>query len=162
MCTEAIYREVLKLWNTGRFFFSMPLPAHSGPRPLIQFRNHFSQTVGLLGRVISSSQGRYLNTGQHKHRINTYTYQTSMPWVGFEPTIPASERAKAFHALDRAATVTGETLYAVLNNYIANSNCGTVKYVTISQQWGALPYRHKRCGIEISWIGRLNYASLLL
>jgi hypothetical protein len=60
-------------------FFSMALPAHSGPWPLIQFRNHFSQTVGLLGRVISPSQGRYLNTGQHKHRINAYTHQTSMP-----------------------------------------------------------------------------------
>jgi hypothetical protein len=43
------------------------------------------QTVGQLGRVISSSQGLYLNTGQHKHRINTY--QTSMPWVGFKLTI---------------------------------------------------------------------------
>jgi hypothetical protein len=31
------------------------------------------QTVGLLVRVISSSQGLYLNIGQHKHRINTYT-----------------------------------------------------------------------------------------
>jgi hypothetical protein len=31
------------------------------------------QTVGLLVRVISSSQGLYLSTGQHKHRINTYT-----------------------------------------------------------------------------------------
>jgi hypothetical protein len=27
-----------------------------------------SQAVGLLGRVVSSSQGLYLNTGQHKHR----------------------------------------------------------------------------------------------
>jgi hypothetical protein len=27
--------------------------------------------------------------------------------LGFEPTIPASERAKTFHALDRAATVIG-------------------------------------------------------
>jgi hypothetical protein len=27
-----------------------------------------SQAVGLLGRVISSSQGLYLNTGQHTHR----------------------------------------------------------------------------------------------
>jgi hypothetical protein len=27
-----------------------------------------SQAVWLLGRVISSSQGLYLNTGQHKHR----------------------------------------------------------------------------------------------
>jgi hypothetical protein len=26
-----------------------------------------------------------------------------MPWVGFEPTIPASERAKTVHDLDRAA-----------------------------------------------------------
>jgi hypothetical protein len=34
--------------------------------------DHFSQTVGLLGRVISSSQGLYLNTGQQKHRINTH------------------------------------------------------------------------------------------
>jgi hypothetical protein len=41
---------------------SMARSAHSGLRPLIQFLNHFSQTVGLLGRVISPSQGRYLNT----------------------------------------------------------------------------------------------------
>jgi hypothetical protein len=30
-----------------------------------------------------------------------------MPYVGFEPTIPAFERAKTVHALDRSATVTG-------------------------------------------------------
>jgi hypothetical protein len=36
-----------------------------------------------------------------------------MPWVGFEPTIPASKRAKTVHVLDRAATVTGnDTFYA--------------------------------------------------
>jgi hypothetical protein len=87
----------------------MALPAYSGPRPLIQFINNFSQTVELLGRVIGPSQGRYLNTGQPKHRINAYTHQTSMPWVWFESTIPASERAKAVRALDRAAAVTGKT-----------------------------------------------------
>jgi hypothetical protein len=65
--------------------------------------------------VISSSQGLYLNTGQHKHRINTYTYQTSMPCVGFEPTIPASERAKTIHALDHSATVTGCVCGQVVN-----------------------------------------------
>jgi hypothetical protein len=43
----------------------------------------------------------------HKHRINAYTHHTSMPCVGFEPTIPASERAKTVHVLDRSATVTG-------------------------------------------------------
>jgi hypothetical protein len=30
-----------------------------------------------------------------------------MPEVGFEPTIPVFERAKTFHALDRAATMIG-------------------------------------------------------
>jgi hypothetical protein len=92
-------------------FFSIALPAHSGPWPLIQFRNHLLQTVGFLGRVISPSRGLYLNTGQHKHRINAYTHQTYMPWVDFEPMIPASEQAKTVHALDRAATVTGRIRY---------------------------------------------------
>jgi hypothetical protein len=31
-----------------------------------------------------------------------------MPRVGFEPTIPAFERAKTVHALDRTVTVIGE------------------------------------------------------
>jgi hypothetical protein len=57
-----------------RYFFSMAPPANSGPWPLIQFRNHFSQTVGILGRVISQSQGLYLNTEQHKHGMNAYTH----------------------------------------------------------------------------------------
>jgi hypothetical protein len=30
-----------------------------------------------------------------------------LPCVGFEPTIPSSERAKAVHALERTAIVTG-------------------------------------------------------
>jgi hypothetical protein len=34
--------------------------------------------------------------------------QTSMPLVGFEPTISAFERAKTVHAFDRAATVIGQ------------------------------------------------------
>jgi hypothetical protein len=75
------------------FFFndsSSPFRAQAS----LQFCNPFSQTVGLLRRVISPPQGRYPNTEQRKHRINAYTHQISMPWVGFEPTIPASERAK--------------------------------------------------------------------
>jgi hypothetical protein len=73
------------------------------------------QTIGLLGRVISSSQVLYLNTGQHKHRMNTYTYQTFMPFMGFEPTIPASERAKTVHALKRSATMTGLVGTLIIN-----------------------------------------------
>jgi hypothetical protein len=55
------------------------------------------QSVGILWWGISPSQGRYLT-------------HTSMPWVGFEPTIPAFKRAKTFHDLDRAATVIGRKL----------------------------------------------------
>jgi hypothetical protein len=62
------------------------------------------RTVGLLGRVTSSSQGLCLNTGQHKHKINTYTHQTPMFCVGFESTIPTSERGKTVHALGRPHT----------------------------------------------------------
>jgi hypothetical protein len=96
-----------EIFTACYIFFTMASLAHSRPRTLIQFRNHFSQTVGLFGRVITSSQGRHLNTGQHKDRINAYTHQTFISWVGFETTIPASERAKTVHALDRAVTVTG-------------------------------------------------------
>jgi hypothetical protein len=71
----------------------MALPGHSRPRPLIQFRNHFSQTVGLLGRVISPSQGRYRHTGQHKHRINAYTPNIhALSGIRIhEPSVRASE-----------------------------------------------------------------------
>jgi hypothetical protein len=37
-----------------------------------------------------------------------------MPRMRFEPTIPAFERAKIFHALDRAATVICENIMLCL------------------------------------------------
>jgi hypothetical protein len=51
---------------------------------------------------ISTSQGLYLHTEQHKHRMNA---QTTMPQVGFETTIPVFKRANTIHVLDRAVTV---------------------------------------------------------
>jgi hypothetical protein len=63
--------------------FSIPQCIHSfingstahllGLGPFFSFVIFFTQTVGLLGRAISPSQGRYLHTGQHKQRINAYT-----------------------------------------------------------------------------------------
>jgi hypothetical protein len=65
----------------------------------------FTRSVGLLGRGISPSQGRCLHTEQHKQNKRT---QTSIPQVGFEPTIAVSERVKTgHHALDREATMIG-------------------------------------------------------
>jgi hypothetical protein len=43
------YNSVHSLYSSHILtFFSMSLSARSGPWPLIQFRNHFSQTVRLL------------------------------------------------------------------------------------------------------------------
>jgi hypothetical protein len=55
--------------------------------------------------MISSSQGLYLYINTEKR---THKQQTSMPCVGFGPTIAASEQAKIVHALDRSAIVTGK------------------------------------------------------
>jgi hypothetical protein len=64
------------------------------------------QSVGLLGRVISLSQGLYLYTNIEKRTHTTQTLNIHA-WVGFEPKVPASARAKTVHFLDRSATVTG-------------------------------------------------------
>jgi hypothetical protein len=42
--------------------------------------------------------------------------QTSMPWVGFKPTIPVFERAKTVHALDCVVTAIGMRLHGVMLN----------------------------------------------
>jgi hypothetical protein len=60
-----------------------------------------------------------------------------MPRVGFEPTNPASERAKTVHASDRAATVTGNQVTLVRQNLffrIANVLNG----VSLGTELGAL------------------------
>jgi hypothetical protein len=120
-------------------FFIVILISVSSLSPTLEHRTHFSvswsslQTVGLLGRMISPSQVLYLNTRKHKHRINTYTYQTSMPCVGFEHTIPASERAKRVHALYYSATVTGshchkKLKYSTMKVNVTRFQCLRLKY----------------------------------
>jgi hypothetical protein len=50
------------------------------------------QTVGLFGRVISPSQGRYLSTGQYKHRIKTHTDIHALCGIRtYDPSVRASE-----------------------------------------------------------------------
>jgi hypothetical protein len=52
----------------------------------------FTQTVGLLGRVINPSQGRYLNTEQHKHRINAHKDIHALSGIRtHDPSVQASE-----------------------------------------------------------------------
>jgi hypothetical protein len=76
-------------------FFSLALqpqfgPWHTSMKLSVSFRFFLDlrHSVGLLGRVISSSQGLYLYTNTEN---STHEHQTSMPWVVFEPKIQASE-----------------------------------------------------------------------
>jgi hypothetical protein len=55
----------------------MALQPFVGPWPLFRFFIFFTQSVGILGRGISPSQGRYLHIGQHKHRINADIHASS-------------------------------------------------------------------------------------
>jgi hypothetical protein len=54
----------------------------------------FTQSVGLLGRGISPTQGRYLHTGQHKHA----DIHATSGILTHDPRV---------HPLERAATVIG-------------------------------------------------------
>jgi hypothetical protein len=55
-----------------------------------------------------------------------------MPLVGFEPTIPASERAKTVHALDRAVTMTGYCMFNYMSIIFRDATFD--KYITITNK----------------------------
>jgi hypothetical protein len=65
---------------------------------------HFRHTT--LGRT-PLDEGPARRRDLYLTTHNTHNRQTSMPPVGFEPTIPVSERPKT-HALDRTATGIGD------------------------------------------------------
>jgi hypothetical protein len=76
---------------------------------------HFSfliwrQSVGLPGRGISPSQGRHLHRTTQTQNNRRHT---SMPWVGFDPSIPVFKEVKTVHALHRAAIVIGQAICSV-------------------------------------------------
>jgi hypothetical protein len=82
----------------------MALQPFLGPWPLFQFRNLF-YTDDRTPWTGNQPVARPLPT--HRTQTQNKRTQTSMPLVGFEPTIPAFEREKTVHALDGAATVIG-------------------------------------------------------
>jgi hypothetical protein len=77
-------------------FMLLPLGHRASVKRFVslQFLN-LRQSVGLLGRGINPSQGRYI-TQTDIHALS-----------GIQPMIAVFERAKTFHALDRATTVIG-------------------------------------------------------
>jgi hypothetical protein len=79
--------------------------------PLLDLGRFFSflipYTVGSAPWTGNQPVARPLPTHRTTETQNKYT-QTYMPWLGFEPTIPAFEWAKTVHVLDRAASVIGK------------------------------------------------------
>jgi hypothetical protein len=85
---------LLPLWSIG---------------PISQFLDRFTdgRTHSTGGQLVARPLPKNRTTQTQNKRIHTHKHQTSMPWVGFESMIPASERAKTVHVLDRSATVIG-------------------------------------------------------
>jgi hypothetical protein len=85
-----------------------------------------------------------------------------MPWVGFETTIPASERAKAVHALDRSATVTGKYLiYCHVFMVVTNNNgvwIGWLDLLTPSLPSLVITIPHNKSSAEPFFLDRRGLA----
>ena len=84
----------------------------------LRFLDHTQRrtTVGRTSLDEWSARRRDLYLTTH----NTYNRQTSMPPVGFEPTISAGERPQTY-ALDRAATGTGDNSRLCICNITINT-----------------------------------------
>jgi hypothetical protein len=111
LCYARFYGLVLRHRNDVTFLinFLITLLIHSSVA-LRPFVGPWPRFVIFLYRVCRTpwksdqSVARPPPTHRTTHTRNKRT-QTSMPCVRFEPTIPAFERAKTVHALDRAASV---------------------------------------------------------
>jgi hypothetical protein len=90
------------------------------PCPLFSFLIFY--TVGRTPSTGDQPVARPLPTHRTIQTQNKRT-QTSMPQMGFEPTIPAFERAKMVLALDRATTVIDPTTDYLLQILIMPCTC---------------------------------------
>jgi hypothetical protein len=82
----------------------MALQPFLGPWPLFSFLILY--TAGRTPWMSYQPVARPLPTHRTTQTQNKRT-ETSVPWVGFEPTIIVFQQAKMVHTLDLAATVIG-------------------------------------------------------
>jgi hypothetical protein len=95
-------------------YLSMALQPFVVPWPLFKYLDLFTQAEELLRQGISTSQGRYLHTEQHKHRIHADRHPCSKWDSNQRPQVSRGRRR-----LDRAATVIGCTFHI---RYIVSSS----------------------------------------
>ena len=90
---------------------------------------HHTQRRTTVGRTpLDERSVRRIDLYLTKH--NTHNRQTSMPPVGFEPTISAGERPHTY-ALDRAAIGTGDELHYKVYFWMRNVNKLINQYILL-------------------------------
>jgi hypothetical protein len=85
-------------------YLSMAVQSFVRPWPLFQFLNLIHSRQNSLDKGLARREAA---TCTQDSQTQNKSIQTSMPQVGFEPTIQVFERAKTVHALHCAATVIG-------------------------------------------------------
>ena len=100
-----LFNYFLLLWHCS--------PTRTIPSSFLRFLDHTQRhtTVGRTPLDLLAARHRDL------YLTRQLTRQTSMPQVGFEPTISAGERPQTY-ALDRAATGTGNFLFHYILSYL--------------------------------------------
>ena len=103
---------LMTITNTILFFLWRCDPTRIMASSVLRFLDHTQRrtTVGRTPLDERSAPRRDLYLTTH----NTHNRQTSMPPVGFEPTISAGERPQTY-ALDNAATGTGNIILTTKN-----------------------------------------------
>jgi hypothetical protein len=90
---ELVIKYLLRL----NWVIIMALQPFVGPWPLFQFLDPIHSLQDSYGRGSARRKAStYIQNNTNTEW--THTIQTSMPRVGFQPTIPAFERAKTVHA----------------------------------------------------------------
>jgi hypothetical protein len=91
-----------------------------------------TQTVGLLGRVISPSQGRYVHTGQHKHRINAHADIHALSGIQTHtPSVRASEDSSCVRPHGHCDRQASCYINVNTSTYIFPSQCSIYFYLNI-------------------------------
>jgi hypothetical protein len=135
--------------NSLRVWLSTAVQLFVGPWPLFQFLDLCTSSVGLLGREISPSQGRYLHKTKSTQNERT---QTSMPLVGFEPTIPAFEQRENDSSCFRPCDHCGRHVYDCITEL-----CRTQAEVIPSQ---VNPIYKEKPGVVKYQLRGLNFAAV--
>ena len=120
---HAYFKEIHKFFvlifvsyvNYIFFWGGATVPSGPGASSFTRFLDHTQRRTTVSRTPLEEWSARrrdlYLTTHDTRNRL------TSMPPVGFEPTISAGERPQT-HALDRAATGTGKLYFNIHNSLI--------------------------------------------